>query len=444
VFTNQSSNNVYKRFCFLALFLLFTINLFSQFNIRYENNTFHTAANFLTVAPDGRGTGLGNAGAAISSDANAMYWNPARYGFINNWGGFSFSVLPYNLINHDNYKTLKFFTNEAGFARINKKIVLAATFRNQYWEEMTVTDDQGTNLGTFKPKEFSFDLAFAYLINNNLSLAIAGRYISSNLFQNQVVQGVETKVGKSFAMDVSVYWKKKFSSLITFAWGLNISNIGNKISYTTANINKNFIPTNLRLGGRLSLNFSDAVVLSFQLDMTKLLVPTPPVYAKDSTGNLILVPGTDHYLIAAGMNPDISIVKGMIQSWYDAPGDVEIILDENGNQIYDPETGAALVTVKSGSAFTEELKELYWGTGIELIIFNKLYVRDGFYYQHATKGGLKYFTTSVGGWSKFFCFDITYQKAIKNAYTYHNYKSLIRFTFIFRFGNPNHDYASKE
>lgn len=441
---HQSSNNLYQRFSILTLFLFLTINLFSQFDIRYGNNTFNTAANFLTSAPDGRGVGLGNAGAAISSDANAMFWNPARYGFINNWGGFSISVLPYNWINQNTNKILKFSTSEAGFARINEKIVLATTFRNQYMGEMTVTDEYGTILGTFKPTESSFDLAFAYLVNTNLSLAIAGRYISSNLFQNLVVMGVETKVGKSFAMDLSVYWKKKISSLITLAWGLNISNIGNKISYTTSNLDKSFIPTNLRLGGRLSLNASDAVVLSFQFDITKLLVPTPPVYAWDSMGNYIPIPGTDNYLVAAGMNPDVSVIKGMIQSWYDAPGDVEEIKDENGNPMYDPETGATLVTVKKGSVFTEELRELYWGTGIELVIIKKLYIRDGFYYQHATKGGLKYYTTSIGGWFKYFCFDITYQRAIKNAYVYYNYNHLVRFTLTFRFGNPNHDYALRD
>jgi hypothetical protein len=439
----RSLNNISKRFSYLIILLSLAANSFSQY-ISSTDNIYNTAANFLIIAPDGRGTGMGNVGAAISSDANAMFWNPARYGFINNWGGFSVSVLPYNLVDRDNYDILKFMTTEAVFGRINEKIVLASTFRNQSWGEITFTDEQGTALGTFKPKEFSFDISFAYLVNPNLSLAIAGRYIHSNLFDDQVVQGVETRSGKSFAIDLSAYWKKELSSLITFAWGVNISNIGNKISYSTSNIDKLFIPTNLRLGPRLSLNFSEAVTLSLLFDINKILVPTQPIYAHDSTGNLIPIPGTDKYLIAAGMDPNVSVIKGMIQSWYDAPGEYELVTDQNGNLMYDPETGAVLITVKHGTAFKEELRELYWGTGLELVILKKLYIRDGFYYQHGTKGNLKYFTTSIGGWFNIFCFDISYQRAIKNAYVYYNYKDLLRFTLTFRFGNPNHDYALRD
>ena len=402
----------------------------------------HTAS-FLTIPPDGRGAGLGNTGVASSSDANAMFWNPARYGFINNWGGFSFSAIPFNLISSDR-GTLPFMYQISGFARINKQIVLASTYEHFYWDEITFTDEQGTNLGTFKPKEFSYDLAFAYLVNSNLSLSLAGRYIQSDLTNSQTVQGIETKVGRSFAIDLSLYWKKRFSSLIIFAWGLNISNIGNKISYTTSNVNKEFIPTNFRLGPRLTLTFSDAVALSFQFDLTKQLVPSPPVYARDTTGQLVPIQGTDKFLIDAGMNPNVSVIKGMIQSWYDAPGNVSTVKDENGNDVYYIYNDQAVVstTVESGSVFKEELREIHWGIGMELVFIKHLYVRGGFYYEHPSQGNIKSFTSGFGGWFNVFCFDITYQRF--NAYTIYDYRNLLRFTFTLRFGNPKHDYLAKE
>ncbi len=223
----------------------------------------------------------------------------------------------------------------------------------------------------------------------------------------------------------------------SFAWGLNISNIGNKISYTSSNIEQDFIPTNLRVGARLTLDLDDYNQLAFFGDINKLLVPTPPVYAWDSSGNLSPIAGTDKYLIVAGMDPNVSVIRGMIQSWYDAPGDVEVVLDEDGNPMYDPETGATLVTVKSGSPFKEELKEFYYSLGIEYW-YNKIFsVRAGYFWEHATKGGRQYATLGVGLRYNVFGLDFSYLIPTTGGSQQHPLQNTLRFSLLFNFDNLN-------
>ncbi len=428
------------RTLFTVGLLLWVISSNAQYNVTKNGqkvNTLNTAVPFLTIGPDARAGGMGDGGVATSPDANSMHWNPAKYAFIEDKMGFSFSYTPWlrNLVNDINMAYVSFYS------RIGQMQTIAFTLRYFSLGEITFTDDQGTNLGTFKPNEFTLDGTYSRKLSDYLSLAVAGRFIYSNLTQGQTVQGVETKAGISVAADVALYWEKDvswFKSMnARFAWGLNISNIGNKISYTSSNIEQDFIPTNLRIGPRLTLDLDDYNQLAFFFDVNKLLVPTPPVYAWDSTNNPIPISGTDKFLIAAGRDPNVSPIKGMIQSWYDAPGEVEVQKDADGNVMYDPETGAALVTVKPGSAFKEELKEFYYSVGAEYWYNNIFSIRAGYFWEHATKGARQYATLGVGLRYNVFGLDFSYLIPTTGGSQQHPLQNTLRFSLLFNFDNLN-------
>jgi len=336
-------------------------------------NTITTAVPLLMIGPDARAGGMGDGGVASSADVNSMHWNAAKYSRIKDDMGFSFNYTPWlrNLVNDINLAYVSFYK------RIDNVSTVAATLRYFSLGEITFTNEVGENLGTYKPNEFAIDAAYSRILTDKLSLAVTGRFIYSNLTQGQYVQGVETTAGTSVAADLSLYWEDEVSwfasTPATFAWGLNISNIGQKISYSKSNTERDFIPTNFRIGPRITLELDDYNSLSFQFDVNKLLVPTPPIYS-DS-----LVNPDDSRVIEKGMDPNVSVVQGMIQSWYDAPG-----------------------------GFSEELREFSFAIGTEYWYTDVLALRGGFYYEDLTKGNRKYATLGVGLRYNVFGLDFSY------------------------------------
>ena len=372
-----------------------------------ELNVITTAVPLLMIGPDARAGGMGDGGVASSADANSMHWNPAKYARIADDMGFALSYTPWlrNLVNDINLAYVSFYK------RINTMSTFAATLRYFSLGEITFTDNTGESLGTYKPNEFALDATYSRILTDKLSLAIAGRFIYSDLTQGQFVAGVETKPGISVAADVALYWEDKvdwFNNIdATFAWGLNISNMGNKISYTSSNIQKDFIPTNFRIGPRLTLELDDYNSISFQLDINKLLVPTPPIYYPDSTnadGSLV---------IEKGMDPDVAPMQGMIQSWYDAPG-----------------------------GFSEELREFSFAIGTEYWYTDVLALRAGFYYEDLTKGNRKYATLGVGLRYNVFGLDFSY--LIPVTQDQNPLQNTLRFSLIFNFGRENKATAPPE
>jgi hypothetical protein len=359
-------------------------------------NVITTAVPLLMIGPDARAGGMGDGGVASSPDANSMHWNPAKYSRIDNDMGFSFSYTPWlrNLVNDINLAYV------SGYKRINKMSTVAATLRYFSLGEITFTNDQGTAIGTFKPNEFAIDATYSRILTENFSLAVAGRFIRSDLTQGQFVSGVETKPGVSVAADIAMYWEDDvnwFNSMdAKFAWGLNISNIGNKISYTSTNTDKDFIPTNFRIGPRLTLELDEYNSLSFQVDINKLLVPTPPIYADSLNPD-------GSYIIEKGMDPDVNPVQGMIQSWYDAPG-----------------------------GFSEELKEFSFAFGTEYWYTDIFALRGGFYYEDLTKGNRKYATLGVGLRYNVFGLDFSY--LIPVTRDQNPLQNTLRFSLIFDLG----------
>jgi hypothetical protein len=359
-----------------------------------------TAVPFLIIAPDARSGGMGEVGVASEPDANSMHWNPAKYAFIDKKFGFALSYSPWlrSLVNDINLAYL------AGFYKIDDKSAVGASLLYFSLGDITFTDEFGGELGTYNPNEFSIDGTYSRKFSEVISGAVAARFIYSNLTQGQFVQGAETSAGTSFAADVAVYYQKpvdlgKMDGEVT--WGVNISNIGNKISYSQTAVKKDFIPTNLRVGAGFKVNFDDYNSLNTMIDFNKLQVPTPPVYATDTATGLPIYDSQGNPVIAKGMNPNVGVVEGMIQSWYDAP-----------------------------YGFSEEMREWAIAFGIEYWYAKQFSLRGGFFYEDVTKGNRKFFTVGAGLRYSVFGLDLSYLIPIEQQNPLEN---TLRFTLYFTF-----------
>ncbi|MHC1708584.1 MAG: type IX secretion system outer membrane channel protein PorV [Bacteroidales bacterium] len=361
-------------------------------------NTITTAVPFLMVAPDSRAGAMGDAGVASSPDANSMHWNPAKYAFIEKDMGFSVSYSPWlkALVNDIN---LAYVT---GYKRLDDMSAIAASLLYFSLGDITFTNDIGVETGNYRPNEFAIDAAYSRKFTDNLSMAISGRYIYSNLTQGQFVGGMETHAGQSIATDVALYYQKelKFKNKMKgqYALGLNISNIGSKISYTSST-ERDFIPTNLRFGPSFTIDLDDYNRLSFMIDLNKLLVPSPPEYKlNDSTG----LPERDlngDLIIDRGKEPNVGIVKGMLQSFNDAPAGTE-----------------------------EELREINYAVGVEYWYDKQFAVRGGYFHENKYKGNRKFFSLGAGLKYNVFGLDFAYLIPVEQRNPLEN---TIRFTLIF-------------
>jgi hypothetical protein len=358
-----------------------------------------TAVPFMMIAPDARSGAMGEVGVATEPDANSMHWNPAKYAYIEKDFGFGISYTPWlrRLVNDINLAYL------SGYGRIDDMSTVAATLRYFSLGDITFTDEFGNELGTYRPNEFALDATYARKFSENISGAVAARFIYSNLTQGQFVQGAETSAGTSIAADVAVYYQKEVDLGKTdgeVRWGINISNIGTKISYSKTAIKRDFVPTNFRVGAGFTINIDDYNSIGASLDVNKLLVPTPPVYLRDSLGNPVY-DAEGNLVVEKGRNPDVSVVQGMIQSWYDAP-----------------------------FGFSEEMREFSFALGLEYW-YNKVFsFRSGFFYEDATKGNRKFFTVGAGLRYNVFGLDLAYLIPLEQQNPLEN---TLRFTLLFNF-----------
>lgn len=331
-----------------------------------ELNTITTGVPFLMISPDARGGAMGDAGVASKPDGNSMYWNPAKFAFVEKPTGVSIGYSPWlrELVDDIGLYNMTFFT------RLDDIQTVSASLRYFSLGEIQFTDNEGGDLGTYQPNEFAIDAAYSRKLSDNLSLAVAGRFIHSNLTLGQDAGSSQTRPGTSVAADVGMYYEDEVdvgASDGVFAFGVNISNIGAKISYTTA-AQEDFIPTNLRLGPSLRMALDSYNEIEFSLDVNKLLVPTPPVMDPDNEGEVL-----------EGMDDDVSVITGIFQSFYDAPG-----------------------------GFNEELRELSFAFGTEYWYDETFALRAGYFYEDDTKGGRQYVTMGAGLRYNVFALDFSY------------------------------------
>lgn len=353
-------------------------------------NTITTAVPFLIISPDSKAGAMGDVGVATEPDANSLHWNPAKYAFVNDDMGFAVSYVPWlrALVPDINLSYL------SGYKRLSDNETVGMELRYFSLGDITFTDIVGTTIGQYKPSEFSLASSYSRKLSRSFSLAIAGRYIYSNLTGGQAAAGIPTVAGQSIAADVAGYFQKPVrigKQDIDLAIGCNISNIGSKISYTETAV-RNFIPINLRLGTSIGTDFDEYNKMSLAFDINKLLVPTPPEYENGD--------------IVAGMDPDVSVVSGMIQSFWDAPG-----------------------------GFKEEFREINYSIGTEYWYANQFAIRTGYFFEHDTKGGRKFFTFGSGVKYSVFALDFSYLINASRAINGNNpLANTMRFTLVFDFG----------
>ena len=360
---------------------------------RNNLNTITTAVPFLLISPDSRAGGMGDVGVATSPDANSLHWNPAKYSFIDQEVGFAVSYVPWlrNLVPDINLSYI------SGYKKLNKNEVVAMELRYFTLGDITFTDVIGNNLGQYKPSEFALGSSYSRKLSDQFSLAISARYIYSNLTGGQSAGGIATNAGQSVAADVAGYYIKDIRIAkkdMELAFGANVSNIGNKISYTETST-RDFIPINLRLGTALNADLDDYNKISFAFDLNKLLVPTPPIY-NDSINDQI----------DFGKDPNVSVVSGIFQSFGDAPG-----------------------------GFNEEMREINFSVGTEYWYDNQFAIRAGYFNEHNTKGGRKFFTFGSGVKYNVFALDFSYLINASRAINGNNpLANTMRFTLTFDFG----------
>jgi hypothetical protein len=290
-----------------------------------------------------------------------------------------------------------------GYSKINDRSAIAGSLRYFSMGNIQFTDQFGNSTGNYTPNEFAIDLGYASKLSEHFSLGIAFRYIRSDLAGAFNQSQTPVQAGNAFAGDITSYYTNKTKVKIegkkynlNYGIGTAITNIGSKISYTSKQY-ENFIPINLRVGGYTQLEIDKYNTIALALDFNKLLVPSNPVYAVDSTGTFIVKDGD--LVIEEGMDPNVPVIQGMLQSFYDAPG-----------------------------GFKEELQEINISGGIEYWYDKQFALRTGFFYEAPNKGNRKYITFGAGFRFNVFGLDLSYLVPIEQR---NPLERTIRFSMLF-------------
>ncbi|QJD95287.1 type IX secretion system outer membrane channel protein PorV [Mucilaginibacter robiniae] len=352
-----------------------------------STNALTTAVPFLTIGPDSRSGGMGDAGVALSPDVNATYWNPSKLAFIEGRDNLSASYSPWlrRLVSDVNLAYLSYAR------RLDDRNTIGLSLRYFNLGAIQLVDANQSDQGIYRPNEFSIDGSWARKFGQNFSLGLTARYIHSNLANGAFVAGQQTKAGNAFAADVSAYYRiptRMFDKDALLAFGADISNLGTKISYTNAG-QQYFLPANLRIGAANTWYLDDYNQFTLTLDLNKLLVPTPPI--RDMEGNII-----------SGKDDDRSVAAGVLQSFSDAPG-----------------------------GFKEELKEISYAPGIEYGYNKQFFLRAGYFYENPDKGNRQYATLGTGFKYDIYNLDLSYLAATQ---AHSPLANTLRFTISVNFG----------
>jgi len=308
-----------------------------------------TAVPFLLISPDARAGAMGDLGVATAPDASSTWYNLAKTPFNTKDIGFGLTYTPWlkDLGLQDVY-----LLAASGYYKFAQDQALSASIRYFSLGDIQFTDFNGNNIGTGHPREMAFDLGYSRKLSNNLGIGLTGRYIYSNLASGYASAGATYQPGKTFAVDVSLYYHGVTADKGGWNFGLALKNLGGKIGYTNSAIDKDFIPADLGLGASYTAVFNEDNKVMFGLDMHKLLVPVAPA----PTG----IPATDSANGAAYTS------QSVVSSW-----------------------------TKSFSG-EPQFKTLQFSLGAEYSYQDMFMLRLGYYYEDPSKGNLKYFSTGVG------------------------------------------------
>ncbi len=329
-------------------------------------NPVNTGVTTLSITPDARGSAMGDLGAATDPDMNSQFWNPSKYAFAYSTGGLSISYTPWlrKIVNDI------FLANLAGYWKLGSgdNQALSASFRYFSLGEVSMSNqDSGYDgvMQTINPYEFAFDVGYSRKLSEKFSMGVVLRYILSDLSYEDAYSGDTNTAASAFGADISGYfvtYPMVGRNECQWSWGFDISNIGSKVSYDHG-ATYAFLPTNLRLGTNFMFPLADYHTLAFGLDLNKLLVPTKPRLKDfESTPE-----GEAAYDEALEKWETMSPISGIFKSFTDAPG-----------------------------GFAEELKEINVSFGGEYAYNQQFFVRAGYNYENASKGGRSYFAFGAG------------------------------------------------
>jgi hypothetical protein len=350
-------------------------------------NVVTSAVPFLRITPDARSGAMGDVGIATSPDANSAFSNLAKTPFNTNKAGLAVNYVPWlrDLAVNDVY-----LASLAGFYKIDDDAAISASLRYFSLGNIQFTDGNGVDLQTYRPREFAFDAGYSRKLSSKNSIGLALRYINSNLAKGQVGNSGPTyKAGSAVSGDLHFYHNGAKENGEGFNWGVTLSNLGSKISYTSDANSKDFIPANLGIGGAYTKVFDEDNKITFALDIHKLLVPTPALIGD-----------------SAGLAKYRS--QGPVASWFKSFGDA-------------PGGGS------------EELQEVNLGLGLEYWYNNQFAFRAGYFYENPNKGNRKFL--SVGAGLKYNVFGINFAYLIPsgNGVNRNPLSNTFRFGLVFDF-----------
>lgn len=374
-----------KKLLIVVAFLFMAAQLSAQ-----QERAITTAVPFLTIAADARASGMGDMGVATSFDVYSQQWNAAKYAFATQKMGIGVSYTPYleSIVNDVSLLNANFYN------KLNDRSAFAFSIR--YFGlgeiELRQTFDQQATL--VKPNEFALDGSYSLKLSQTFSMAVAGRFISSNLRFQDGIQ--DSQAANAFAVDVSGFYRSPEIAYSNFdgRWraGFNISNLGGSIQYDEGG-QENFLPTNLKFGGGFDFIFDQDNILAINTEFNKLLVPTPRDFNGDGE---ITVEDNDEY-------QQIGFFSGVFESFGDAP-----------------------------DGFSEELQEVTWALGAEYRFREAFMLRSGYFNESEEKGSRKFFTLGAGFMFKSAQIDLSY--LFSTSQVRNPLENTLRFSLTFNLG----------
>lgn len=377
--------------------------------IKAQERVITTGVPFLLIAADARAAGLGDQGVATSADAFSQQWNPAKYAFSTEKQGFTTSYTPYltALVNDISLGQVNYFN------RYNERSAFAVSLRYFSLGEIELRDNAYDPANVVKPNEFSLDGSYALKLSDKFSMSVAGRFISSSL---KIDSNNDRTAATSFAFDVAGFFQSEQTAFNDFDGryriGFNFQNLGPKINYdaNVSDINANFLPSQMKLGGSFDFIFDDYNKITTSLEFSKLLVPTPQVdssnlydYNQDGATN------TQDIRDANADYKKIGWVSGIFNSFNDAPG-----------------------------GFGEELKEITYSAAAEYLYQDSFAMRLGYFHESPVKGARQYFTLGAGFKYNVVKIDVSY--LMSTSKVQNPLENTLRFSLTFNFGDKYDDY----
>ena len=363
-----------------------------------QERVITTGVPFLMVAADARAAGMADIGIATSTDAFSQQWNPAKYAFSTTKQGFSVSYTPYltDLVNDISLGQITYFN------KIDDRSAWATSLRYFGLGNIELRNDANDQPRIVSPNELALDGSYSLQLSNTFSMAVAGRYIRSNL--KIATDNTDSSGANSFAVDVAGFYQSEEKAFSNFngIWraGFNIQNLGPKISYDNDEFNTNFLPANLKIGTGFDFIFDEDNKLAVNIELNKLLVPTPQ--KPDLNGDGTATP--EEYTQNYNNYRKTGWVSGLVKSFGDAP-----------------------------DGFSEELKEFTYALGTEYMYRNAFAIRAGYFHESPVKGARQYF--SMGAGFKYTTAKIDVSYLFSTSKVRNPLENTLRFSLTFNFGD---------